>query len=101
VHAGRLSLKETGGLIASSRLFIGPDTGPLHMAVALGTPVVALFGAADPGRTGPYGRPDAVVTHVVPCSPCRRRECNVAGHPCMSDLEVATVFERARSSLVS
>jgi ADP-heptose:LPS heptosyltransferase len=99
VHAGKLSLKETGGLIRSSRLFIGSDTGPLHMAVALGTPVVALFGAPDPRRTGPWRRPEAVLVHAVPCSPCRRRECNVAGHPCMRDLEVSTVFERARLHL--
>lgn len=99
VHAGALSLKQTGGLIASARLFIGPDTGPLHMAVALGTPVVALFGAADPRRTGPFGRADAVVSHAVPCSPCRARHCHVDGHPCMRDLLPALVLERARLHL--
>lgn len=95
-HSGQLSLKQTGGLIASSRLFIGPDTGPLHMAAAVNTPVVALFGAADPARTGPFHVRQAVVSHAVSCSPCRRRECNVTGHPCMRDLEVDAVFEAAR-----
>lgn len=98
-HAGRLSLPETAGLIRSSRLFVGGDTGPLHVAVAVGTPVVALFGAADPARTGPFGQRDGVISHPVACSPCRRRECNVDGHPCMRDLSVDLVFERARARL--
>jgi ADP-heptose:LPS heptosyltransferase len=99
VHAGDLTLKQTAGLIRSSRLFVGGDTGPLHIAAALETPVVALFGAADPARTGPFGQPHGVVTHAVPCSPCRRRDCNVAGHPCMRDLDVAPVLERVRARL--
>jgi ADP-heptose:LPS heptosyltransferase len=98
-ECARLSLQETAGLIDGARVFVGGDSGPLHMAVALGTPVVALFGAPDPRRTGPWRRPEAVLVHAVPCSPCRRRECNVAGHPCMRDLEVSTVFERARLHL--
>jgi ADP-heptose:LPS heptosyltransferase len=98
-EAGRLSLQQTAGLIRSARLFVGGDTGPLHMAVALGTPVVALFGAADPARTGPFGQAAWVVTNPVPCSPCRRRTCNVAGHPCMSGLEVEAVLARARARL--
>ncbi len=99
VHAGDLSLKQTAGLIRSSRLFVGGDTGPLHIAVAVGTPVVALFGAADPERTGPFGQARGVVTHPVPCSPCRRRDCHVEGHPCMRDLDVTLVLERVRERL--
>ncbi len=98
-HAGRLSLQETGGLLRTARLFVGPDTGPLHLAVALGTPVVALFGAADPARTGPFQRADGVVRHLVPCAPCRRRTCHVDGHPCMRDLDPETVLEHARVHL--
>ncbi len=98
-RAGTLSLAESAGLIRSAALFIGGDTGPLHIAVAVGTPVVALFGAADPRRTGPFLHPESVVQNPVPCSPCRRRECNVAGHPCMSGLEVAVVLDRVRHEL--
>ncbi|MBK7876516.1 MAG: glycosyltransferase family 9 protein [Planctomycetes bacterium] len=100
-QAGKLSLKQSAGLIASARLFIGCDTGPLHIAAAVGTPCVALFGAADPRRTGPFGPEHAVVTHPVACSPCRRRECNVAGHPCMADLAPERVLERARAALAA
>ena len=98
-HAGRLTLQETGGLIRTADLFVGPDTGPLHLAVALGTRVVALFGAADPARTGPFRQPDDIVRHLVPCSPCRKRTCHVDGHPCMRDLDPDTVLEHARVHL--
>lgn len=100
-HAGKLSLKASAGLIASSRLFIGCDTGPLHIAVAVGTPVVALFGASDPKRTGPFGQSAGVVQEPAPCSPCRKRDCHVAGQPCMSRLSEDRVFERARSILAT
>lgn len=94
-HAGRLTLQESAGLLAGAELCVCGDTGPLHMAVALGRPVVALFGAADPARTGPFGQPHNVVRHAVECSPCRKRECAVVGHPCMRDLSVETVFAAA------
>ncbi len=85
---GKLSLKQTAGLIAASEVFVACDTGPMHMAVATGTPLVALFGAADPLRTGPFGRPDAVLYEPAECSPCRKRHCFVEGHPCMNNLRV-------------
>jgi ADP-heptose:LPS heptosyltransferase len=90
---GRLSLKQSAGLIAASELFIGGDTGPLHIAVAVGTPVAALFGAADPLRTGPYLRPQSVIYRPADCSPCRQRDCTIAGHPCMRGIEAAAVLE--------
>lgn len=98
-HGGALSLKQSAGLIRSSALFVGGDTGPLHIAAAVGTPCVAIFGAADPSRTGPYGPRTRVVRQLVPCSPCRRRECNVAGHPCMRDLDPVRVVAAARELL--
>ncbi|MFT5151297.1 MAG: heptosyltransferase-1 [Planctomycetota bacterium] len=97
---GQYSLKESAGLFAAADLFVGGDTGPLHMAVAVGTPVVALFGAADPARTGPHGQSSRVVSHWVPCSPCRKRICLIEGHPCMRDLEVERVLEKIRETLV-
>jgi ADP-heptose:LPS heptosyltransferase len=98
-QVGKLSLKQSAGLIRSAELFIGCDTGPLHVAVAVGTRVVALFGAADPARTGPFGQPGGVVSRPAPCSPCRRRTCNVSGHPCMDDIQPAAVLERALAVL--
>lgn len=96
---GTLTLKQSAGLFDLADLFIGGDTGPLHMAVAVGTPVVALYGAADPRRTGPFGAPDAVVSHPTDCQPCRRRRCFVAGHPCMRLLTAEVVLQRVRARL--
>ncbi len=96
---GALTLKETAGLLRASEVFVACDTGPLHMAVAVGTQVVALFGAADPARTGPYLQPEAVLYDPAPCSPCRKRECFVAGHPCMNQLEVPAVQARIAALL--
>lgn len=98
-HAGGFTLRESAGLLAAAELVVSGDTGPLHMAVALGRPVVALFGAADPRRTAPFGQPAAVVRHPVDCSPCRKRVCPVPGHPCMRDLTTEAVFSRARARL--
>ncbi len=58
---GRTSLVEMGGWLAEMDLVISVDSGPMHMAAALGVPVLAVFGATDPGRTGPYGKAHRVV----------------------------------------
>jgi len=100
-HAGEFSLRETAGLLAAAELVVSGDTGPLHMAVALGRPVVALFGAADPRRTAPFGQPESVVRHPVDCSPCRKRVCHVPGHPCMRDLSTEMVFSHAKARLAA
>ena len=96
---GRFGLKESASLFRAADLFVGGDTGPLHIAVAVGTPVVALFGAADPLRTGPHGQAQQVVRHLVPCAPCRKRSCPIEGHPCMRDLEVEVVLSKVRETL--
>ena len=97
---GRLNLRESAGLIETADLFIGGDTGLLHIAVGVGTEVIALFGAADPRRTGPFQSPGSVLREVVNCSPCRRRHCPVPGHPCLERLDPARVEAAAASRLV-
>ncbi len=67
---GKLSLRQLMSLIAQCRLFIGGDTGPLHLAAALGLPVIALFGGTDPGWSKPYGNSHTVLYKEFPCSPC-------------------------------
>jgi ADP-heptose:LPS heptosyltransferase len=60
-RVGATDLRELAALLARARLFVGCDTGPMHIAAAVGTPVVALFGPADARRTGPYGEGHQVV----------------------------------------
>ncbi len=68
-------LRELAYLLKQSVLFVGCDTGPLHIAAAVGTPVVAIFGPKDPGIYGPAGEGHVVVRKQVECSPCERRAC--------------------------
>lgn len=72
VAAGRTGLKQTAAILEQCDLFIGNDSAPMHMAQAVGTPVVALFGPTDPGNFGPLGPHDVVVRKALPCSPCFR-----------------------------
>jgi ADP-heptose:LPS heptosyltransferase len=54
------------------------DSGPMHLAAALGTPLVALFGPTDPARTGPYGPgPQRILREDLPCVPCLSRRCRI------------------------
>ena len=74
--AGRTSLLQLGAVLEKCSILVSGDTGPLHLATAVGTKVVALFGAADPGRTGPVGKGHRVIqAGKVPCVPCRSRSC--------------------------
>jgi len=68
-------LKDLAYLLERSALFVGCDTGPLHLAVAVGTPAVAIFGPKDPSIYGPVGGRNIVVRREVECSPCNRRAC--------------------------
>ena len=86
-------------LLRRCDLFIGSDSGPLHLASAVGTPTVALFGPKDPSRYGPYGAPARVVRSGVDCSPCDRRSCK--DPVCMTTLGPERVFQAALSLLNS
>lgn len=79
-------------LLTEIDALVSGDTGVAHLAAALGTPAVVLFGPTDPELTAPRG-PVAVVRHAVPCAPCFYRVCPI-DHPCMRLLEAATVRER-------
>jgi lipopolysaccharide heptosyltransferase II len=70
--AGALSWGATGALLRGCRLFVTNDSGPLHLAVAVGAPTVAVFGPTDPAVFGPRHAPHAVVRAALPCSPCIR-----------------------------
>jgi heptosyltransferase I len=79
-------------LARRARLVVAADTGPMHLACALGRPVVALFGPTDPARNGPFATEDIVVRSRVPsCAPCHRRQC--ASHAgVMATIEVDAVL---------
>jgi len=68
------SLEELIALCESARLFVGGDTGPMHFAAAVGTPIVAIFGPTSSDRNGPFRREDIVVEKRLPCRPCYERD---------------------------
>jgi heptosyltransferase-2 len=96
--AGRTSLRELSALIGLGRLFVTNDTGPMHLADALGTPILAIFGPTDPAATGPGRAPAAVLKIDVPCWPCLYRKCPY-DHRCMAGIGPEEAFEAGRGLL--
>lgn len=93
---GRTTLSELAELIRGARICVTNDSGPMHLAAALGTPLVSVFGPTDPVWIGPYQRPQAVVRADLECSPCylrRLRECP-HGHACMNRVTPDLVINR-------
>ncbi len=96
--AGDTDLKELAYLYSRCRALITTDTGPMHMAVAMGCPVVALFGPTAPWRTGPYGPGGHTVIRAgLECSPCFRKRCT--DWVCMKEIRVAAVFEAVNETI--
>jgi len=89
--AGETTLKELAALASLCTVFITTDTGPMHLAAAAGTRVVALFGPTAPWRTGPFGPSHVTVRAGLICSPCFKRTCddNVR---CMEEITVDEVM---------
>lgn len=101
-----VSLARYGALISRARLALGVDSGPLHLAVAVGTPSVRLHGPTDPTVFGPWGNSalHAVVASDLPCVPCGRLDYpadELANHPCVRVLRPSTVCATAHAVLAS
>ncbi len=90
--AGQTSLRELMALIKICSVFLTNDSGPMHMADSLETPLLALFGSTDPIVTGPYRQSQHIIQKNVPCAPCFKRECPI-DFPCMKKIEVDEVVE--------
>ncbi len=89
---GRTDLPTLIGIISRCQLVVGNDSGPMHLAAALGIPQVAIFGSTDEKATGPFN-PKAVVLHKhVECSPCLLRECPIDLR-CFDRIQVEEVME--------
>lgn len=98
---GTTTLLQLGAILEKSALLISGDTGPMHMATAVRTPVIALFGAADPERTGPIGARNRVIqAKDLTCVPCRSRKCsNTHNMECMERITVDDVFKAVKEVL--
>jgi len=97
---GQTSLPEMVEWLRLCELMVTNDTGPMHVAAALGKPLVALFGPTEPRRTGPYRQLNSVLRIDLPCSPCLKSHCTYEKpNECLKALSPATVFEFARKKL--
>ena len=98
--AGQLSIKELGALTARARLFIGVDSMPMHLAAAMGTPAVALFGPSGEQEWRPWRVAHRVVTSNHPCRPCGNDGCGGGKvSECLTTLGVEEVWAAARELL--
>lgn len=98
---GTTTLLQLGAVLEKSALLVSGDTGPMHMATAVRTPVIALFGAADPARTGPVGEGNRVIqASGLACVPCRNRICRAEQQlECMDRITVDMVFNAVKATL--
>jgi lipopolysaccharide heptosyltransferase II len=97
---GETSLPEMIEWLRLCDLMVTNDTGPMHVAAALGKPLVALFGPTEPRRTGPYGQLENVLRIELPCSPCLKGHCTYEKpNECLNAISPAMVFERVRKQL--
>jgi len=93
------TLGQLGALLKRSSIVITNDSGPMHIAAAVGTPVLGIYGPTDPRLQGPYGDRHVVVRNEdLDCLGCNLTKCPI-GHPCMLGLSVETVFEGVRQLL--
>ncbi|TAN41355.1 MAG: glycosyltransferase family 9 protein [Nitrospirae bacterium] len=90
--AGKTDLRGLISVVKEALFMVSNDTGPMHIAAAFGVPVFALFGPADPVRTGPYGAGHHVIRSGAACAPCFKRNCE--NPHCMTDIPVDAVYEQ-------
>ena len=97
--AGQTGLRELFALIERCRVLVCNDSGLMHVATALETPVIALFGPTDPIETGPLGTGNRIVSQDLDCAPCLKRECPLGHHACMELIQVNTIIEEIATLL--
>jgi heptosyltransferase II len=95
---GQTSIRQLMAVLARCNLLVTNDSGPMHVAAALGTAVVAIFGPTDHATTSPFSPWSRLVRKVVDCSPCLLRDCP-SDHRCMSEIAVEDVLEAAEDLL--
>jgi heptosyltransferase-1 len=95
---GKTGIVELAGLLKTCDVVVGGDTGPMHLAYALGVPVVMMFGGSDVAETSPVGKNVTVIRKNYPCSPCRTRPI-CSDYPCLSEIKPEEVFEKTKKIL--
>jgi heptosyltransferase-1 len=95
--AGKTNLKELIEVMRGAKFVVSNDSGPMHIAAALGIPVFAIFGPTNPLRTGPYGEGHTIIKEDISCAQCFKKTCN--DMKCMNSLSVEKVYKIIKSRL--
>ncbi len=90
--AGKTNLPQLASILHKSTMFIGNDSGPMHLAAAVGTQTIGLFGPGDPERFGPIGHNCATIRKKLNCPPCTGKFCRFGEEGCMSKIQVMDVI---------
>lgn len=99
--AGRVNLVELKEVIGRAALFVGPDSGPMHIAASTRTPIVAVFGPTLPAHFAPWKARARIVEMSLDCRPCRQRHCQRRDFGCIKRITADEVYEACRSFLHS
>jgi ADP-heptose:LPS heptosyltransferase len=97
---GTLTFRQSASVVSGAAMLVSGDTGPMHMAAALGTPQVALFGATSSAWYGPRGGRSLTISVPVPCGPCDKKRCPNVGDTherCLGGISVGDVLQAARA----
>ena len=97
--AGQVNLIERREAVARAQLFIGPDSGPMHIAATTRTPIVALFGPTLPDHFAPWQAKATIISRELACQPCKQRECVTRDFRCLRTITVDEVLAAARKYL--
>ncbi|HKV54404.1 MAG TPA: glycosyltransferase family 9 protein [Candidatus Binataceae bacterium] len=97
---GQTTLRELIRIFSECAVAFGPDSGPMHIAAAVGCPVVSLWGSTSPDRSAPWGFADLVIRAEIPCHPCYLRECPI-GRECMRRISPSAVASAIRRAMRS
>jgi ADP-heptose:LPS heptosyltransferase len=95
--AGKTVLSDLPAIFTECDVAFGPDSGPMHIAAAVGCPVVSLWGATAAARSAPWGFAQYALTGAIPCSPCYLRRCPI-GRECMRRITPEAVVDRVRAA---
>jgi len=97
---GQTDLQGLAAAMKRCSTVVSNDSGPMHLAAALGVPVVAIFGSTDPSLTHPLG-PHKILASKPPCSPCMRRKCPLGHYRCLEEISVEDVMRATEEFLLT
>ena len=92
---GKTNITQLAALLSRCRAYVSPDSAPLHVASAMGVPMVALFGPTDPRRHMPPGNA-VVIKKDMKCAPCYSGQCRIRTHACMENITAEEVFKKIK-----